>query len=73
MMKKRRGLIINMSSFSAVRPLPLISLYGATKSFVDYFTTAMSIECENSGVEVIVSNQKYFLSLKIILFENVFC
>ena len=56
MMKKRRGLIVNISSFSAVRPLPLISVYGATKTFVDYFSTALSIECENSGVEIIVSS-----------------
>ena len=57
MIKKRRGLIMNISSISAMRPYPFMTVYGATKSFVDYFSRALSIECETSGVEVIVSVQ----------------
>ena len=55
MKSRKRGLIMNMSSFSAIRPIPILSIYGATKSFVDYFSKAIAIENEGSGVEIVVS------------------
>jgi short-subunit dehydrogenase len=38
MLQKRRGLIINLSSVSGRRPVPLLGLYSGTKGFVDLFS-----------------------------------
>jgi len=66
MKSRKRGLIMNMSSFSAIRPVPILSVYGATKSFVDYFSRAISIENEGSGVEI-MSIKPYFVRTNICL------
>lgn len=46
----RKGLIINLSSFSATYPTPLLSVYGATKTYVDFFSQAIQIEYANKGI-----------------------
>lgn len=38
MLQKRRGLIVNLSSVSGRRPVPLLGLYSGTKGFVDLFS-----------------------------------
>lgn len=38
MLQKRRGLIVNVSSVSGRRPVPLLGLYSGTKGFVDLFS-----------------------------------
>ena len=38
MIKKHRGLIINVSSISGRRPTPLLALYSGTKGFIDLFS-----------------------------------
>ena len=50
MVKRRRGLIINMSSSVAGRHM--FTVYGATKAFADYFSQALSYEYEDKGVTV---------------------
>jgi 17beta-estradiol 17-dehydrogenase / very-long-chain 3-oxoacyl-CoA reductase len=50
MEKQRRGLIINISSFSAVYPTPLLSLYAATKNAVDMFSRSLSAEYAGTGI-----------------------
>ena len=50
MVERNRGLIVNVSSASAVRPM--IPLYGATKSFVNYFTQALHQEYQHKGVTI---------------------
>jgi len=52
MIKKRRGLIINVSSVSGRRPTPLLSLYSGTKGFIDLFSRSLAAECESRGVYV---------------------
>lgn len=50
-----RGLIINISSLSAVVPSPQLSLYAATKAFVDKFSSDMNDEYKvigDSGITV---------------------
>lgn len=52
-MKQRgRGLIMNMSSISAIRPLPYMLLYGSTKAFIDYFSEGLAIENSKTGIVV---------------------
>lgn len=43
---KQRSLIINLSSTAAILPMPMMSLYGATKAFNDWLSRALSYECE---------------------------
>lgn len=33
-----RGVVINLSSASALSPVPLLAIYAATKVYIDYFT-----------------------------------
>ncbi|ELU05972.1 hypothetical protein CAPTEDRAFT_123249 [Capitella teleta] len=50
MMERRKGVIVNVSSFTAYVPMPFMSIYPATKAFVDFFSRCMSKECETHGI-----------------------
>jgi len=52
MKKNKKGLILNISSISSFRPVPYMSIYGATKSFLNYFSQAIELENKTSGVEI---------------------
>jgi short-subunit dehydrogenase len=43
MLEKRRGLIVNVSSVSGRRPVPLLALYSGTKGFVDLFSRLVNL------------------------------
>lgn len=47
---RRRGVIINLSSYSASYPMPLLSLYTASKIFVDYLSRSLNFEYKNKGI-----------------------
>lgn len=44
MVERKRGAILNLSSSAGVTPSPLLSLYGATKAFVDKFSQELHAE-----------------------------
>lgn len=52
MSEKRKGLILNVSSASAVLPSPLLSMYSSTKAFVEKFSRDLSLETQHYGVTV---------------------
>ena len=52
MKERRKGVIINLSSVAAVYPLPNYALYGATKAFIDFFSSALDRECRPYGIFV---------------------
>lgn len=52
MLQRRRGAIVNLSSSSAIGPLPYMNIYSASKIYVDYFSRALSHEVRNTGVTV---------------------
>lgn len=52
MLERRRGLIINIASASALFPIALASMYCATKSFLDVLSRGMEQELSGSGVSV---------------------
>lgn len=67
MLSKGKGAIINLSSISGVIPAPLLSVYGASKSYVDNFSRTLAIEYQNKGIFVqsltpafVVSNMSKF-------------
>lgn len=53
MLEARRGAVINIASTAAFQPVPLMSVYAASKSFVLSFTQALARECRGSGVDVL--------------------
>lgn len=52
MEKRRKGVIINVSSLSALTPVPLLSIYSASKVFVNFFSKATAEEYKNKGIIV---------------------
>lgn len=50
MEKQRRGVVVNISSFSAVYPTPLLTLYAASKNFVDMFSRSLHAEYTGKGI-----------------------
>ncbi|TSA25639.1 MAG: SDR family oxidoreductase [Bacteroidetes bacterium] len=52
MIERRRGMIINVSSLGAFMPGLTRSLYLGTKSFVHYFTEALSTEVRPLGIRI---------------------
>ncbi|CAG2111835.1 unnamed protein product [Medioppia subpectinata] len=49
---KRRGVIINVSSYSASYPMPLLSLYASSKIFVDFLSRALQVEYASKGITI---------------------
>lgn len=52
MLKSGRGEIINVASVAGFLPMPLFSVYGATKSYVISFSRALDCELKGKGVRV---------------------
>jgi 17beta-estradiol 17-dehydrogenase / very-long-chain 3-oxoacyl-CoA reductase len=52
MVEKQKGVIINISSQSGLRPVPLLSVYSATKAYVEFFSAAVSEEYKSKGIIV---------------------
>lgn len=52
MCKRKCGAIINMSSSAGQLPTPQMTVYAATKEFVDSFSRALAYEYSSHGVEV---------------------
>uniref|UniRef100_A0A1A9VBK6 Uncharacterized protein n=1 Tax=Glossina austeni TaxID=7395 RepID=A0A1A9VBK6_GLOAU len=52
MIERKKGVIINVSSTAAVMPQPLLSIYSATKAFVDKFSADLQTEYRSSGIIV---------------------
>lgn len=52
MLERGGGAIINLSSLSAVVPAPLLTVYAATKAFVDKFSDDLDTEYKTRGIVV---------------------
>lgn len=52
MKKRRRGAIVNVSSGSEFQPLPLMTVYAATKVYLKSFSEALRAEYEKFGITV---------------------
>ncbi len=53
MVKRGRGVVINLASTAAFQPTPGMAVYGATKAFVLSYTEALWQECRGTGVKVL--------------------
>jgi NAD(P)-dependent dehydrogenase (short-subunit alcohol dehydrogenase family) len=50
--KRRAGVIVNVSSSTTLKPLPLVGLYRASKAAVNAFTESLAAEVSPFGVRV---------------------
>ena len=50
MVSRRRGAVVNLSSVAGTNPMPLISLYSSTKTFVTAVSTCLSFEYASEGI-----------------------
>jgi short-subunit dehydrogenase len=55
MIASHRGGIINIASTAAFQPLPGAAVYAASKAFVLFFSEALSLELEKTGVRVLAA------------------
>nr|XP_056706665.1 very-long-chain 3-oxoacyl-CoA reductase [Euleptes europaea] len=63
MLERSKGVIVNMSSFAGYNPFPFVTLYSATKAFVDFFSRGLNAEYRNKGV-IVQSVQPYLVQTK---------
>uniref|UniRef100_A0A2R9C421 Very-long-chain 3-oxoacyl-CoA reductase n=1 Tax=Pan paniscus TaxID=9597 RepID=A0A2R9C421_PANPA len=59
-----KGAILNISSGSGMLPVPLLTIYSATKTFVDFFSQCLHEEYRSKGVFV-QSVLPYFVATKL--------
>lgn len=52
MVERKRGLVINLSSTAAEIPSPMLTVYGATKSYVTKFSADLAAEYQKYGIVV---------------------
>ena len=53
MLRNNEGIIINVASTSGYHPIPTMSVYAASKSFVLSFTESLATEYEKSNVKIL--------------------
>uniref|UniRef100_A0A3Q4HD96 3-ketoacyl-CoA reductase n=1 Tax=Neolamprologus brichardi TaxID=32507 RepID=A0A3Q4HD96_NEOBR len=60
---RSKGVILNISSASGMYPLPLLTIYSATKAFVDFFSRGLQEEYRRQGI-IIQSVLPFFVVTK---------
>jgi len=62
MVQRKRGLILNIGSFSGVVPSAMLATYSASKAFLATFSSALAEEVKNDGVVVQCLNPYFVVS-----------
>uniref|UniRef100_A0A663MP73 3-ketoacyl-CoA reductase n=1 Tax=Athene cunicularia TaxID=194338 RepID=A0A663MP73_ATHCN len=55
MLERSKGVVLNISSASGMYPTALLTLYSATKAFIDFFSQGLHAEYKSKGIFVQVS------------------
>ncbi|NXK45377.1 DHB12 reductase, partial [Chauna torquata] len=63
MLERSKGVILNISSAAGMYPTPLLTLYSATKAFVDYFSRGLHAEYKSKGI-IVQSVLPYYVATK---------
>ncbi|XP_074811408.1 very-long-chain 3-oxoacyl-CoA reductase isoform X2 [Natator depressus] len=63
MVERSTGIILNISSAAGMYPSPLLTLYSATKAFVDFFSRGLHVEYKSKGI-IVQSVLPYFVATK---------
>ena len=64
MLRKKKGIIINNGSGSGRIPTPMLTVYSATKAYMDFFSQALNIEYQDKGI-IVQSLCPYYVSTKL--------
>ncbi|XP_059927275.1 very-long-chain 3-oxoacyl-CoA reductase-B [Gadus macrocephalus] len=64
MVQRKKGAILNISSASALAPIPLLTVYSASKAFVDFFSRGLEAEYKSQGI-IIQSVLPSFVATKL--------
>lgn len=63
MVERKKGAILNLSSASGMYPVPLLTVYSASKAFVDFFSQGLHAEYKSKGI-IIQSIMPFFVATK---------
>ncbi|KAG5274091.1 hypothetical protein AALO_G00159060 [Alosa alosa] len=63
MVQRSKGVILNISSASGMYPVPLLTVYSASKAFVDFFSRGLHTEYKCKGI-IIQSVLPFFVATK---------
>lgn len=63
MVERKKGAILNLSSASGMYPVPLLTVYSASKAFVDFFSQGLQTEYKSKGI-IIQSVMPFFVATK---------
>uniref|UniRef100_A0A8D0DLA6 Hydroxysteroid 17-beta dehydrogenase 12 n=1 Tax=Salvator merianae TaxID=96440 RepID=A0A8D0DLA6_SALMN len=63
MLERSKGVIINVSSIAGSQPQPFLTLYSASKVFVDFFSQSLNAEYKHKGI-IVQSVKPYFVATK---------
>ncbi|NXB94427.1 HSDL1 protein, partial [Vidua chalybeata] len=69
MVKKKKGAIVNLSSVFCCQPTPMSTVYGASKSYLDYFSRALHYEYASKGIFV-QSLTPFLITTKMLAFSS---
>ncbi|XP_019742110.1 very-long-chain 3-oxoacyl-CoA reductase-B isoform X2 [Hippocampus comes] len=64
MAERKKGAILNISSASGMYPVPLLTVYSASKAFVDFFSRGLQAEYKSKGI-IIQSVLPFFVATKL--------
>ncbi|XP_034536343.1 very-long-chain 3-oxoacyl-CoA reductase-B isoform X2 [Notolabrus celidotus] len=64
MVERKKGVVLNISSASGMYPVPLLTIYSASKAFVDYFSRGLQAEYKSKGI-IIQSVLPFFVATKL--------
>ncbi|KAK7912522.1 hypothetical protein WMY93_012733 [Mugilogobius chulae] len=63
MVERKKGAILNLSSASGMYPVPLLTVYSASKAFVDFFSRGLQAEYKSRGI-IIQSVMPFYVATK---------
>uniref|UniRef100_A0A3P8UNX8 Hydroxysteroid (17-beta) dehydrogenase 12b n=1 Tax=Cynoglossus semilaevis TaxID=244447 RepID=A0A3P8UNX8_CYNSE len=61
---RKKGVVLNISSASGMYPVPLLTVYSASKAFVDFFSRGLQAEYKSKGI-IIQSVLPFFVATKL--------
>ena len=67
MADRKSGVVINISSLSGLMPTPMLSVYSATKAYVDVFTRGISAEYKKLGITIQTVAPGYVVRYNVII------
>ncbi|XP_035508233.1 very-long-chain 3-oxoacyl-CoA reductase-B [Morone saxatilis] len=64
MVERKKGAILNISSASGMYPVPFLTVYSASKAFVDFFSRGLQAEYQSKGI-IVQSVLPFFVATKL--------